>query len=197
MEQLLPSLLHRHHNHKHSIPSTSPDEPSPQSPGAVCHPCAQDSPLPSCLCVQERLHLQHAALVVKRLRHEQQLLGGLQQHKEPAVEQRGVGAGQRGLPAPKSLCGVGSWQLSPAAAPHRTDPSLHAAARNLQGAGSCSVVVPGTTERDMYLGKHTTLAPHPLPQGEGVTAQPEPSLGRSSGHWEVPRTEPLPNPKAP
>lgn len=52
-------------------------------------------------------------------------------------------------------------RLSPMLTAHRTDPSLHAAIRNVQGMGSCSLLVPHTTERDMYLGKHRTLAACP------------------------------------
>lgn len=48
------------------------------------------------------------------------------------------------LPAPFSLPGHST-------APHRTDPSLQAVARNFHDVGSCLVLVPGTTERDMYL----------------------------------------------
>lgn len=55
----------------------------------------------------------------------------------------------------------------PMTAPHRTDPSLQAAARNFQGVGSCLVLVPGTTDRDMYL-QQRQHSPTPLwPRGNG------------------------------
>lgn len=57
--------------------------------------------------------------------------------------------------------------LSFVTAPHRTDPSLQAAARNFQGVGVCSVLVPGTTERDMYL-QQTHDAQHHLGDACGL-----------------------------
>ena len=85
-------------------------------------------------------------------------------------------------PAPFSLPG-------PTTAPHRTDPSLQAAARNFQGVSSCSVLVPGTTERDMYLQQthdaHKCLGDTCSPREAGSPAeQPEPSVGCSSEHLE-------------
>ena len=125
---------------------------------------AQGSPL-LCPCVQECLHFQHAALVVERLCYEQQLLGSLQQHKEPGQREMLLILGEGGalLQGTTLLllrAGI-ARRLSPMLTAHRTDPSLHAATRNVQGMGSCSLLVPHTTERDMYLGKHRTLAACP------------------------------------
>lgn len=93
---------------------------------------------------------------------------------------------------------------SPSTAPHRTDPSLQAAARNFQGARSCSELVPGTTERDMYLQQtrdaHQRLSDTCGPREAGGPAeQPEASTGFSSEHSEEAegKTEPFPNPRSP
>lgn len=59
-------------------------------------------------------------------------------------------------PAPFSLSG-------PMMAPHRTDPSLQAAARNFQGVGSCLVLVPGTTDSDIYLQQRHNIHQHLSP----------------------------------
>lgn len=68
------------------------------------------------------------------------------------------------IPSSSLLCGACSVAITSSIlpsgrmmAPHRTDPSLQAAARNFQGVGSCLVLVPGTTDRDMYLQqRHNT-----------------------------------------
>lgn len=69
-------------------------------------------------------------------------------------------------------------------APHRTDPSLQAAARNFQGVGSCLVLVPGKTDRDMYLQQRHNTHQHLCGPVERWVAQ------ESS-------PEPLPNTKSP
>lgn len=98
-------------------------------------------------------------------------------------------------PAPLSLPG-------PRMAPHRTDPSLQAAARNFQGVDSCSLLVPGTTERDMYLQQtqdaHQCLSDACGPREVGGPAeQPKPRAGHNSKHLEEAqrKTEPFPNPR--
>lgn len=185
------------------------------------------SPLPSCPCVQERLHLQHAALVVERLRHQHQLPGGFQQPKEPVMEQTAVSHGRRGVLAPLPLppttrCPVPSSELALSAAaassleravlltpasapgstmaPHRTEASLQAAARNFQGIGSCPVLVPGTTERDMYLQQthdaHQCLGDTCSPGAAGdPTEQPKLSTGHVPEHLESAQGETQPSPK--
>lgn len=151
---------------------------------------AQGSPLLLCPRVQECLHFQHTALVVERLCHEQQLLGSLQQHKEPGQREMQLILGERGALLQGTtllLLRAGtSRQLSPMLTAHRTDPSLHAATRNVQGTGSCLLLVPHTTERDMYLGKHRMLAACPPGTcchvgGQGGQ-QHELSTGHSSEH---------------
>lgn len=86
-------------------------------------------------------------------------------------------------------------------APHRTDASLQAAARNFQGIGGCPVLVPGTTERDMYLQQtHDALqclGDTCCPGAAGDPAeQPKPSTGHVPKHLELAQGKTQPFSKA-
>lgn len=96
----------------------------------------------------------------------------------PAFSQTSLGHFQLGPPPPKPA----------PAGPHRTDPSLQAAARTTQGGGSSVASAPTTTAMRMYL-EHVALSPHlqnwapgPLPHtGAAEPCQPHPTEPQPPG----------------